>query len=67
MGTSFDFFGVEAGHNYQNLSQEIKDNRKLLKRIMKKNNFNSFDSEWWHYNLRSALKDKVSNAKWNCD
>jgi D-alanyl-D-alanine dipeptidase len=67
MGTSFDFFGVEAGHNYLNLSPEILANRQLLKKIMKEKGFNSLDSEWWHYNLKSALNDKVSNAKWNCD
>lgn len=67
MGTQFDFFGVEASHNYSNLSQEIKANRELLKSIMIENGFNSFDSEWWHYNLKSALNDKVSNVKWNCD
>ena len=67
MGTSFDFFGIEASHNYLNLSQEIKQNRELLKKVMIENGFNSFDSEWWHYNLKSALNDKVSNAKWTCD
>lgn len=67
MGTTFDFFGIEAGHNYQNLSQKIKSNRELLKTIMIQNGFNSLDSEWWHYNLKSALNDKVSNAKWKCD
>lgn len=67
MGTPFDFFGIEASHNYQNLSQEIKDNRKLLKNTMMEKGFNIIDSEWWHYNLKSALNDKVSNAKWNCD
>jgi D-alanyl-D-alanine dipeptidase len=67
MGTTFDFFGIQASHNYQNLSQEIKSNRALLKTIMIQNGFNSLDSEWWHYNLKSALNDKVSNAKWKCD
>lgn len=67
MGTSFDFFGIEASHNYPKFSKEIKANRKLLKRIMIKSQFNSFDSEWWHYNLKSALTDKVSNAKWDCN
>lgn len=67
MGTPFDFFGIEASHNNQNLSQEIKDNRELLKRTMMEKGFNSLDSEWWHYNLKSALNDKVSNAKWKCD
>jgi D-alanyl-D-alanine dipeptidase len=67
MGTPFDFFGKEASHNYAELSQEIKDNRLLLKKIMTEANFNSFDSEWWHYNLKSGLNDKISNVKWKCD
>jgi len=67
MGTPFDFFGIEASHNYQNLSHKIKDNRELLKKVMMEKGFNFIDSEWWHYNLKSAVNDKVSNAKWNCD
>ena len=67
MGTPFDFFGKEASHNYADLSQEIKENRLLLKKIMTEANFNSFDSEWWHYNLKSGLNDKISNIKWKCD
>ncbi|POY39433.1 peptidase M15 [Flavobacterium alvei] len=67
MGTSFDFFGIEASHNYQNLSQEIKNNRELLKTTMIQNGFNPLDSEWWHYNLKTASNDKVSNTKWKCD
>jgi D-alanyl-D-alanine dipeptidase len=66
MGTAFDFFGIEASHNYANLPQKVKDNRQLLKSIMTQDNFISFDSEWWHYNLMSALKDKVANEKWDC-
>ncbi len=67
MGTTFDFFGIQASHNYSNFSQEILENRKLLKKIMIDSGFNSFDSEWWHYNLKSALNDKVSNNKWKCN
>lgn len=66
MGTSFDFFGVEASHNYPNVSAAVKENRELLKTVMITTGFNSFDSEWWHYNLKSALNEKVSNAKWDC-
>lgn len=67
MGTPFDHFGIEASHNYTNLSKKVKKNRALLKKVMTQNGFNSFDSEWWHYNLKSALTDKVSNVKWKCD
>ena len=67
MGTSFDFFGIEASHDYPNLSKKIKSNRQLLKSVMLSSGFNSFDSEWWHYNLKVGLKDKVANEKWNCN
>ena len=67
MGTTFDFFGEEASHNYQNLSDEILVNRRLLKEIMLKHNFKSFDSEWWHYNLNGSNNDEVSNKKWRCE
>ncbi|MFQ3173159.1 MAG: D-alanyl-D-alanine dipeptidase [Flavobacteriales bacterium] len=66
MGTPFDHFGIEASHNYANFSGAVKENRKLLKAVMTASNFNSFDSEWWHYNLKSALNDKLSNVKWDC-
>jgi len=67
MGTPFDFFGIKASHYYTKLSSKIKSNRAYLKKIMIANGFNSFDSEWWHYNLKTGLKDKVSNQKWDCE
>ena len=67
MGTPFDFFGIEASHNYANVPMEVKKNRNLIKTLMTNSGFNSFDSEWWHYNLKSALNDKISNAKWECE
>lgn len=66
MGTDFDFFGPEASHNYANSSKKVKQNRLLLKSIMLKHNFKSFDSEWWHYNLNDSTKDKIANFKWEC-
>ena len=66
MGTKFDFFGEEASHNYQNLSDEILANRKFLKEIMLQNNFKIFESEWWNYNLNGSNNDEVSNRKWRC-
>jgi D-alanyl-D-alanine dipeptidase len=67
MGTPFDFFGTEASHNNKNFSKTILKNRKLLKRIMLRCKFQSFDSEWWHYNLKNAKLDPVSNFKWKCN
>ena len=67
MGTKFDFFGPEAGHNCTNIPEEILNNRKFIKEIMLQSNFQSFDSEWWHYNLNDSKKDKVENLKWRCN
>ena len=67
MGTPFDFFGIEASHNNKNFSKAILDNRQLLKKIMLQSDFQSFDSEWWHYNMKNAKLDPVSNIKWKCD
>lgn len=67
MGTKFDHFGPESSHLYADLSSEVMKNRKLLKKIMIKNGFEPLDSEWWHYNLIDAKKDKLSNFNWKCD
>ena len=67
MGTDFDFFGPEAAHGFSPLSSEVRNNRKMLKKIMERNDFRAFNSEWWHYNLKDASADQLSNFKWNCD
>jgi D-alanyl-D-alanine dipeptidase len=67
MGTTFDFFGIESSHDYRNYPKKILKNRRLLKKIMTRNNFESFDSEWWHYNLIGSRKDNLSNFKWECE
>jgi D-alanyl-D-alanine dipeptidase len=67
MGTPFDFFGPEARHDYKNFPRTILDNRALFKKIMESAKFQSFDSEWWHYNLKNAKLDPISNFKWNCN
>ena len=67
MGTPFDFFGVEAGHNFQMLDDVVKRNRLFLKKTMISNGFKSFDSEWWHYSLNDGAAEKISNFKWKCN
>ncbi len=67
MGTPFDFFGPEASHDYKNFPNEILENRALFKKIMMSAKFQSFDSEWWHYNLKNAKLDPISNFKWRCE
>lgn len=67
MGTPFDFFGIEASHGYQKLSNVAEANRIFLKKIMLSNGFKSFDSEWWHYNLNDGSTEKIANFKWKCN
>lgn len=67
MGTPFDFFGIEASHDYDSLPEEVKKNRKLLRNGMTRYDFKIFESEWWHYNLKNSKKDNLSNFKWKCD
>ncbi|MEM7037831.1 MAG: M15 family metallopeptidase, partial [Bacteroidota bacterium] len=39
MPTKFDFFGPEAHHNYNDLSEKVKANRKLLRDVMEASGF----------------------------
>lgn len=67
MGTPFDHFGKEAAHSYENSSEVVKNNRKLLRETMESSSFKVFQSEWWHYNLATEPSDKISNFTWPCD
>lgn len=66
MGTGFDYFGKKAYHDNLDLTQQVLDNRKLLKETMEAHGFWSIRTEWWHYNLSSASNYPVANFKWPC-
>ena len=66
MGTPFDHFGPESAHAYNKLSEQQKNNRRLLREVMVANGFAVFESEWWHYNLQGAASDDLSNFSWPC-
>jgi len=67
MGTPFDFFGAEASHKYRKLPRKILRNRRFLRRIMEDNGFTALKSEWWHYNVKDASAEKVSDFRWKCN
>ena len=56
MGTDFDNFSDTAHHSFSNLSEDILQNRILLKSTMEKYGFKSYNEEWWHYTLTDAGK-----------
>lgn len=50
MPTKFDYFGIEASHDYNNLPPHIIANRSLLKNMMTQvAGFALYTAEWWHY------------------
>ena len=57
MGTPFDYFGEEA-HTYDEeallknglITRGEYENRRLLRRLMRKAGFRSIPYEWWHFN-----------------
>ena len=61
MGTGFDNFSDTAHHGFINLSEEILQNRLLLKNIMEQHGFKALDTEWWHYSLPNAAKFELLN------
>ena len=67
MGTPFDFFGKEAHHAFEGHSEEVLENRKLLKETMEAFGFNAITSEWWHYNYGPTLNYPVADFTWDCN
>jgi len=56
MPSDFDIFGEKSHHGFEKLPNNVIKNREILKNIMKKYGFESFQFEWWHYTY-SKLKD----------
>ncbi|WP_258862055.1 M15 family metallopeptidase [Sphingobacterium spiritivorum] len=52
MGSPFDYFGTPSHHDYTDLTGRQKENRQILKTIMEKYGFKSYQKEWWHYTLK---------------
>lgn len=59
MGTGYDNFTDTAHHSFTNLSEEILQNRELLKSTMVKYGFKPLDSEWWHYSFPGSDKYEI--------
>ena len=56
MPTAFDNFTEKAHQDYQDLPEEVKKNRALLRSIMEKHGFVALETEWWHYSLPDARR-----------
>lgn len=49
MGTSLTDFGEKCNTNYEFITDEQKNNRKILFDAMSKAGFVNYHMEWWHY------------------
>ncbi len=63
MGTGFDNFSDTAHHAFNNLPEEVLQNRLLLKTTMEQHGFKALDTEWWHYSLPNATDFELLNIK----
>ena len=52
MPTPYDDFTPRAAHAFDDLPEEIRANRALLREVMSKHGFEPLPSEWWHYDFR---------------
>lgn len=66
MGTTYDFFGVEAHTDNMNLPAIVLKNRKLLMNLMVKHGFKGIRTEWWHFALASG-EYEIADWQWECD
>lgn len=58
-GTIVDFFGEEAHTAYPRLSEEAKQNRRLLLKVMQPD-FKNYAKEWWHFVLKREPYPKTA-------
>lgn len=51
MGSPFDFFGEISHFAYEGITEEQRENRKILRNAMVRNGFKPSEREWWHFTL----------------
>ena len=62
MGGTFDLFSEISHPDYEDLTAEQKNNRKILRNAMVNAGFEPLDSEWWHFTLKDEpYKDTYFN------
>jgi len=71
MGTVFDFFGDMANTDYFEknfISDEIRNNRRMLYYVMTKAGFTNLPTEWWHYDFGNKFNAYYTgeNASYGC-
>lgn len=65
MGTTYDFFGVEAHTDYTKLPAKVLDNRRILREAMEAAGFKGIRTEWWHFSYQRKQYG-LSDYVWPC-
>src|SRR5687768_12356293 len=52
MPTPYDNFTSRAAHAFEDLPEDVRANRAVLREVMTKHGFEPLPSEWWHYDFR---------------
>lgn len=52
MPTGYDDFTPRAAHAFEELPDDARANRALLREVMSRHGFEPLPSEWWHYDFR---------------
>lgn len=52
MGSDFDFMDERSHHTSEAVTVSEAKHRKLLRSIMERSGFHSYENEWWHYLLK---------------
>ena len=56
MGTGFDDFTEKSlTSHFESQSSDIRDNRRLLYRVMTEAGFTNYPLEWWHYDYGDSF------------
>ena len=53
MGSRYDYFGEESHVFYEQITDEQKEARRYLRKVMLNNGFKPYAKEWWHFTLKN--------------
>jgi len=62
MPSGYDEMSDRAYPNYTGGTQEERDRRDLLRRIMESEGFTVYESEWWHFDYKDWKKYPIMNT-----
>ena len=65
MGTPYGDFTEKAHYDYEELSDDVKANRKLLRDVMIKFGFEPLETEWWHFDFKGWEKFSILDYQIN--